>query len=66
MADDLTDPGPEDGLRINLNQDHEVRYWTKALDCTEEELRTAVGAVGVMADDVRKYLAQDLDTQPDG
>lgn len=66
MADDKTDPGPEDSLRINVNQDHEVRYWTKALECTEEELRCAVDAVGVMADTVRKYLAQDLDTQPDG
>lgn len=43
--------------RIDLYESREVvRYWTIALCCTEAELRTAVNAVGVSAEDVRRYL----------
>ena len=31
MADDLSNAGPADPVRINVNEDHEVRYWTKEL-----------------------------------
>jgi hypothetical protein len=56
MSDDMEERGPVDRSRININQDHEVRYWTKALGVTESELFKAVGTVGVMADKVRAYL----------
>jgi len=56
MADDLKNRGPQDRLRINVNESHEVGYWTKSLGITKEELERAVKAVGVMAADVRKYL----------
>jgi hypothetical protein len=56
MADDLTNRGPADRARINVHEDHEVRYWTKELGCTAEQLRAAVKAVGVMAADVRAHL----------
>lgn len=56
MSDDLTKRGPADAARINVHEDHEVSYWTKALDCTAEELRAAVHQVGPMADDVRAHL----------
>ena len=43
--------------RIDLDQSSEtVRYWTTALACTEAELRAAVHAVGVNAEDVRRCL----------
>ena len=29
MADDLKKKGPEDQARINVNEAHEVRYWTE-------------------------------------
>jgi hypothetical protein len=29
MADNLEDRGPQDRSRINLEQEHEVHYWTK-------------------------------------
>lgn len=57
MPDDPNYRGPKDGARINVNQPHEVAYWTNALGCTAQELRDAVDAVGVMADDVRRYLS---------
>lgn len=56
MSDDLSNPGPEDGKRISLTEAHEVAYWTKALNITEEQLRKAVAAAGHMAKDVRNYL----------
>jgi hypothetical protein len=58
MSDDTRQRGPQDASRININQDHEVRYWTNALGVSEADLCKAVGAVGVSADKVRQYLAQ--------
>jgi hypothetical protein len=58
MSDDLKNRGEQDRLRINVHEEHEVRYWTKELNVTREELERAVKAVGVMAADVRKYLAK--------
>jgi hypothetical protein len=56
MPDDPNNRGPKDRARINVHERYEVDYWTKALGCTEQELRDAVEAVGVMADKVREYL----------
>ena len=42
---------------ISLEQDHEIRDWAMSLGCTEDELRTAVKAVGNSADAVRKYFS---------
>lgn len=46
MADDTAQRHGQDRSRINLSQDHEVRYWTKELGCTEEQLRDAVRKAG--------------------
>jgi hypothetical protein len=56
MSEDTTKHGPRDRARINLDEDHEVRYWTQELGVTEEELRHAVHTAGVMIDDVRQHL----------
>ena len=32
MSDDSQKRGPGDRNRINVNQEHELRYWTKELD----------------------------------
>jgi hypothetical protein len=56
MADDLKDRGAQDRARINLNEEHELRYWTEALNVSEAQLRTAVGAVGVGAEAVKRFL----------
>lgn len=58
MADDLKNKGAQDRARINVNEDHELAYWTKELGCTADELRAAVKAAGVMATSVRQYLAR--------
>ena len=56
MADDLTRRGPEDPQKININQYHEVRYWTGKFGITEQTLRAAVSAVGVYKTDVERWL----------
>ncbi|WP_371436596.1 DUF3606 domain-containing protein [Polaromonas sp.] len=58
MADDLKQAGPEDRSRINVNEAHEVRYWTERFDVSEAELRKAVAAVGVSAKDVAEHLGK--------
>ncbi|VTU36181.1 DUF3606 domain-containing protein [Variovorax sp. PBL-E5] len=58
MADDLTNRGGQDRTRINVNEDHEVRYWTKALDVDEATLRKAVAEAGTSAEAVRSFLGK--------
>ncbi len=58
MSDNKQDRGPQDASRINVHEDYEVRYWTKALDVTKDELEAAVKKVGVSADAVRKELGK--------
>jgi len=56
----MTDNKKQTGLDrtlISLNEDYEIRDWTKSLDCSEEQLRAAVEAVGNSAEKVREYLA---------
>ena len=56
MADNEKIQRPADRGRVNVNQDYELRYWTKELKCTETELRDAVRVVGVMVDRVIAHL----------
>ena len=58
MADDLKNKGAQDRARINVNEDHELAYFTKELGCTADELKAAVKSVGVMATSVRQLLAR--------
>jgi len=59
MADDLTNRGPRDRNRVDVNEDWELRYWSKKFGCTATELRDAVKSVGTtMADKVEAYLKQ--------
>ena len=58
MSDDLNNRGAQDRARINLTEEHEIRYWTVALSVSEEELRRLVGEVGDQAEAVRAALAE--------
>ncbi len=58
MSDDLNQRGAQDRARINLAEEHEVRYWTTALEVSEVELKRLVGEVGDKAEAVRAALAQ--------
>jgi hypothetical protein len=54
MADDL---GPADRSRVNVNEPHEVRYWTKEFGVSEQELRDLVRQHGVSVAAIRAALA---------
>jgi hypothetical protein len=56
MADDLSKTGKSDDARINLEQDHEVSYWSDKFGCSRDELRSAVAKAGPMAKDVQAHL----------
>ena len=58
MADNTDDRGPRDRTRINVNQPHELQYWSRKLGVTEQELRSAVEKAGPMADDVQRHLGK--------
>jgi hypothetical protein len=56
MSDDTQDRGPRDRSRIDVDQDYELRYWTRELGVDEETLKAAVRRVGPMVNDVRSAL----------
>lgn len=58
MADDTTLRTQGDRTRINTSQDHELRYWSRELGCTPDEIKAAVQAVGNQVDKVRDYVKQ--------
>lgn len=49
-------PGGQDRTRINVNEDYELRDWSKKLGVTPEQLKAAVKAVGTSAEAVEKHL----------
>ena len=56
MSDDKTKTGGQDRERINVNEDYELRDWSKSLNVTPERLKEAVAAVGDRAEKVREFL----------
>lgn len=58
MADECSNHGVEDRGRINVNQPHEIRYWTTRLGVSEIDLRKAVAAVGSSAEQVAEHLGK--------
>ena len=58
MADNLEDRGPQDRSRINGNEPWELQYWSKHFGVTEDQLRTAVQAVGTSVEAVGRHLGK--------
>jgi hypothetical protein len=58
MSDDRTQRGPQDRSRININEDYELQYWSQKFGVTNEELVSAVDAVGPMVTDVAERLGK--------
>ena len=56
MADDLWQTGEPDDQRINVEQDHELNYWSKELGVSRDELRKAVEQAGPVVKNVRQHL----------
>jgi hypothetical protein len=55
--DNLKKKGKPDRSEINMSEDYEVKYWTKTLGVTREQLQKAIEKVGDSAAAVRKELA---------
>jgi hypothetical protein len=47
---------PADRGLINIDDPREVNWWRKRFDCSEEQLRSAVAAVGTSAAKVEQLL----------
>lgn len=56
MADDKSKPGGQDRTRINVNEDYELRDWSKKFGVTPEQLKAAVQAVGTSVSAVEQHL----------
>ena len=56
MADDKSKTGQADRIRINVNEDYEVRDWAKKFGVSPDRLKEAVKKVGPMAQDVGNEL----------
>jgi hypothetical protein len=58
MADDLKQTGARDDQRIDVNQDHELTYWSKKFGVSRDRLREAVAKAGPMVKNVERVLGQ--------
>lgn len=58
MADSTENRGGQDRARINIHQEHELRYWTHKFGVTREQLEDAVKRVGVSAHAVAEALGK--------
>jgi hypothetical protein len=56
MSDDKSNRGGQDRKRIDVNQDYELRDWSKKFGVTPDELKKAVAEVGNSADKVEQNL----------
>jgi hypothetical protein len=56
MSDNLQNRSGSDRQRIDVNQDYELRDWSKKFGVSQDQLKEAVQAVGTQADRVEEYL----------
>jgi predicted DNA-binding protein YlxM (UPF0122 family) len=56
MSDDPSKIGQADRLRVNLDEDYEVRDWAEKFGVSEQRLRDAAARVGPMAADIEREL----------
>lgn len=56
MADDRSKAHGQDRVRINVNEDYELRDWSEKLGVSPERLKEAVKKVGDRAEAVEKHL----------
>jgi hypothetical protein len=57
MSDGPATRGGKDRTRIDVSDDHALRYWSRRLNVSREDVKRAVEKVGVLADDVVRELA---------
>jgi hypothetical protein len=63
VADNPTLTRPRDAQRVNVHQEHELRYWMQEFGVSAEQLREAVEQVGPMVEDVADYIGAEKRSQ---
>ncbi len=58
MADNLTKKAKPDRSKIAMGDEREVKYWTKHLGVSKDELKRAVDKVGHSVIAVKKQLGK--------
>ena len=58
MADDLSNTGKRDDIRINGNQEHEMRYWSEKWGVSTSILKQAISEVGPLAKNIESWLRE--------
>jgi len=56
MADNPNIRGQEDRQRIDVHQEHELRYWSEKFGVTPDDLKEAIEAVGPVVEDVEQRV----------
>ena len=56
MIDDSNKKGPPDSRRVNIHEEHELKYWAKEFAVSKERIIEAVYTVGTSAEAVAKYF----------
>jgi Protein of unknown function (DUF3606) len=56
MADNPKIRGQQDRQRIDVHQEHELRYWSEKFGVTPDDLKEAIEAVGPMVEDVEQRV----------
>ena len=56
MSDSTRNRAGQDRTRINVNEDYELRDWSKKFGVSPDELKKVVGNVGDRAKDVEAHL----------
>ena len=60
MIDQRTSRAGKDRTRIDIGDDHDLRYWSRRFDVSRNEIRRAVETVGALAEDVARHLGKEL------
>ena len=58
MADDKSNRGKPDRIRISTGDAYELQYWKRELGVSGQQVVGAVRAVGPMVADVKAYVAR--------
>ena len=61
MGDGFGDSVLIDRALVNINEGHEVRYWTAIFRCTTAQLLGAIAGVGTKPEWVKAYLKRATD-----
>ncbi|HSU56744.1 MAG TPA: DUF3606 domain-containing protein [Candidatus Dormibacteraeota bacterium] len=64
MADDKSNPGQTDVVRVNIHEPDNIRDWAKRLQIDEDQLKETVQAVGTSVHAIKKALAEKAIPKP--